>query len=224
MPQGSARTLDVRVGIRVGGRRSRCWRVRSGANTPELFIEREGLEKAVHVSLHESGRWHLKALGKNVHEWLQPDEMHPGYTRAVVIVQPPGVASLTMPAVASALLFDLSAEMDDAAQFNVFLEQPGANQDTWPGQRSMGTEFVARLPLARGAGTCCIVLHRAPIEAGRATFPRPGNNVLSTMLESALRGELYATLVGSESDGAVALIDGRLAETAGVLRDEMPGV
>jgi hypothetical protein len=42
--------LDARFGINVGGRRSRCWRIRSGARKPEVFIEREGLEKVLHFT------------------------------------------------------------------------------------------------------------------------------------------------------------------------------
>jgi hypothetical protein len=57
---------DLRFGIEIDGRRSRCWRVRAGAELPELFAEREGLERAWHLSLHSSGQWHMKVKGKAV--------------------------------------------------------------------------------------------------------------------------------------------------------------
>ena len=35
----------------------------------------------------------MKVQGKKAYEWRRPDEMHPGFTRALVIEQPPAVAT-----------------------------------------------------------------------------------------------------------------------------------
>ncbi len=201
--------LNVRFGILVGRTRARCWRVRSGARRPEVFIEREGLERAVHLSLHESGDWHMKVAGKKAREWSRPEEFHAGYTRAAVIVQPPAIAALATAAPPNAVMVALEERSDDAAQFNVFLERPGANPGTWPGMRSMGTELIARLPLAGESGTVCVVVHRAAIAGGTRTAPRPSDEAIALMTEAAKEGSLYATLIGFEPDGAVSLIDVR---------------
>ena len=50
------------------------------------------MENAVHLSLHESGQWHMKVHGQKAMQWLRPSEITPGFTRAVSIVQPNGVA------------------------------------------------------------------------------------------------------------------------------------
>jgi hypothetical protein len=200
----STGSLDVRMCIRVDSLRSRSWRLRCGARRPEVFIEREGLERAVHVSLHESGRWHVKVWNKAKYEWLRPDELQPGYTRATVIVQPPAVALFSETARPGTVIVDL-AKGTIAAHFNVFLERPGANTDTWPGRNAMGTEFIARLPLADGAGTCCIVLQRAAAPAGSATFPLQDG--VEELQKLAKIGELFATILGEEADGAVTLLD-----------------
>src|SRR5512132_1764903 len=89
----------LRFGIEVDGRRSYTWRVRSGAKHPELFVERENLPRAIHLSLHASNRWHMKVRRKQtVLEWDRPAEITPGYTRALSIVQPPAVAMFMLPA------------------------------------------------------------------------------------------------------------------------------
>src|SRR4051812_7301964 len=91
-------SLDLRFGIEYAGRRSACYRVRSGAHEPELFIERETTEDITHVSLHKSQKWHIKVNRKVVHRWARPPEFHLGYTRALLIIQTPAVATATDPA------------------------------------------------------------------------------------------------------------------------------
>lgn len=201
---------DLRFGIRLGAGRSRCWRVRSGARRPELFIEREGLEDFVHLSLHESGQWHMKVKGQgNAVQWLRPAEVTPGVTRAVCVVQPNAVVIETaLAAHPEAILLPLPA---DAAptHFDVFIEQPGANMASWPGRSAERTVFVGRIPLAGAAGTCCVVARQAAIEPGSLTLPRPSPEQVEQMRAAIARGELYGTLVARQSDGALAMIDMR---------------
>jgi hypothetical protein len=205
---------DLRFGIRHGDRRSRCWRVRSGRR-PELFIEREGLEDFVHLSLHESGQWHMKVTGQGkAVQWLRPDEVTPGFTRAVCIVQPVSVAmGGTLLAHPEAVLLPLPTNAAPT-HFEVFIEQPDANMASWPGQNAAQTVFVGRIPLAGDAGTCCVVARQAPIEAGSVTMPQPGPEQVEQMRASIARGELCGTLVARQSDGTFALIDGRFDASA----------
>ena len=197
---------DLRFGITGATLRARCWRVRSGARRPEVFLEREGLERLVHFSLHESGSWHLKVRGQALPYWKRPAEVHPGLTRAAVIVQPEAVATVTYPVHVDAHLARM-APHGDAAQFNVFLERAGANLTSWPGRSSRGTEFIGRIPLAAGAGTCCVVLHRASIGDRTLTLPRPPDDQLAELRRAMSDRDLGVTLFGAEPDGTMTIID-----------------
>jgi hypothetical protein len=84
----------------------------------------------------------------------------------------------------------------------------------WPGKNATGTAFVGRIPLAGDAGTCCIVAHQEPLKPGKMTLSRPSDTELARMREVAARGTLLATVIGSLSDGAIALIDLRADRNA----------
>jgi hypothetical protein len=201
---------ELWFGIRLGDRRSRCWRVRSGAHRPELFIEREGLEDFAYLSLHESGQWHMKVRGEGkAVQWLRPDEVTPGFTRAVCIVQPLSVV-MEGPLLAhpEAVLLPLPTGAAPT-HFEVFIEGPDRDMASWPGQNAAQTVFVGRIPLAGDSGTCCVVARQAPIEEGSVTMPQPSPEQVAQMRASIACGQLYGTLVAQQSDGTFALIDGR---------------
>src|SRR5512133_3993583 len=86
------RSPILRFGITTEGGRSSYWRVRAGLKQPELFLEREGYGKKGHFSLHASDQWHMKEGPQERLSWAKPDEVVPGYTGAVGIVQPVPVA------------------------------------------------------------------------------------------------------------------------------------
>ena len=182
--------------------------MRSGASKPELFIEREGLEDAVHVSLHESGSWHLKVRRKEIHRWLRPSELHPGYTRALLIVQPLAVATVTVSAPPGAVLSNLAAHAGDPMMFNLWIERPGANLVGWPGKNVMATKLVGRIGLAAGAGTCVVTSHVEAMGDASLTIPRPSEPELERMRKSAAAGTLHGTMVAETDEGTVCLIDG----------------
>lgn len=199
-------SIDVHFGIRVGPLRSRTWRVRSGARRPELFVEREGLERAAHVSLHESGQWHMKVGDAKVWQWDRPKPLRPGFTRALVIVQPPALAWRDDPPPAGARLFNIAAADERAAQFSVFIEDAGAPLVTWPGARAMGTEFVARLPMTDGS-TACVVLHREVLPAEKRQIPYLDDAERERLLDVFRQPNPMMTLFGRTDDGAFQLID-----------------
>jgi hypothetical protein len=188
-----------------------------------VFLEREGLESEIHFSLHESGRWHLKARTQTLPYWTRPDEIRRGFTRAAVIVQPEAVATVTYPPHEHALLVPVGPG-GDAAQFNVFLERPGANLESWPGRTAMGTELVGRVPLAAGAGSCCVVLHRAPLGDRVLTLPRPPDDQVLALQQATSEHDVGMTLFGCEPDGALTIIDLVHASTATVMsaKDHSP--
>lgn len=187
---------EIRFGVAVDGRRSRCWRVSSAVNLPQIYVEREGLEKVAHISLHTSNQWQVWVKGKEyVHRWVRPQEVAPGFTRALVIVQPTTVATLVVDPPPGARVWNTPAQADPAV-FNVFLEQPGANLESWPYRRSMGSTLVGRVPLAQGAGTCCVVAYRVPVPP--AELHADGNgDLIDEMQRTAIGGQLYVTFVGS---------------------------
>ena len=198
----------IRFGITVDGQRSSFWRVRAGMKQPELFVEREAYGAKYHFSLHASGQWHMKESGIERHHWAKPAEMVPGYTRAVGIVQPVAVAHRDDPAPENVILVPVAADADPTT-FSIFIERPGANLNSWPGKNADGTTFVGRIPMAAGAGTCCIVALQEPLQPGQARMPRPSGDELRQMREWAAQGVLSLTIVGDLSDGAISLLDVR---------------
>ncbi len=211
---GAVTDWDLRFGIELDGRRSRFYRVRSAAQLPQLYVEREGLDKFVHLSLHTSGQWHLKVKHggtRSVKGWPQPPEYVLGYTRAVLIVQPAAVAVVDQSeAPPDVVLIPMEASEDLPMHFDVILERPGANMASWPGKNATNTILVGRVPLANGAGTCCVVARQTEMESGQEVkLPRPEPDEIERMRAQIARGDTYLTLFAMQADGAMALIDGR---------------
>jgi hypothetical protein len=203
----------IRFGITSAGKRSSFWRLRAGVAKPELFLEREDYGKKFHFSLHASGQWHMVQGGKERISWAKPDEIVPGYIRGFAIVQPVGVAVREDAAPDDVELVQVSPDAE-AKTFSVFFERSGANLDnSWPGKNADGTTLVGRIPLAAGAGTCCVVALDGPVPPGRAEFPRPSEDELRWMRDVAAPGPLITTVIGDLSDGAIALIDLRADES-----------
>lgn len=215
---------SIRFGITAGGARSPYWRLRAGMKQPELFLEREDYGRRWHLSLHASGRWHMKADRSVLATWGRPDELVPGYTRAVGIVQPVVVAHRGDLAPSDVVLVPVGIDAEPTV-FGLFLERPGANlNDSWPGKNADGSVLVGRIPLAAGAGTCCVVAGQAPLSPGQHTGPRPSDDELRQMRKWAVDGVLVITIVGEFDDGAVALIDLRAdSSAAGAIDAALPG-
>jgi hypothetical protein len=197
---------DLQFGIEVSGQRSYTWRIRSGAKNPELFVERENLPPAVHLSLHASDEWHMKVRRRGVHRWTKPAEITAGYTRALAIVQPVTVAMFALPVPVGAQILKLPADAEPT-EFDVWIERPGANLQNWPGKNADGTVLVGRIPLAGGAGTCCVVSRQTAIAPGSATLERPTQEQLTWMQDTATEGRLYCTIIGDLDDETVVLLD-----------------
>jgi hypothetical protein len=147
----------------------------------------------------------MKERRKERLHWDKPEEMVPGYTRAVGIVQPVAVIHRQDPVPERVVLIPVAPDADPTT-FSVFVERPGANLNGWPGKNADGTAFVGR-PLAAGAGTCCIVALPKPLQPGEASSARPSDDELRQMREWATSGVLVTTIIGELSDGAIALID-----------------
>ena len=211
----SSQNRAVCFGITADDKRSAYWRVRSGTRRPELFIEREDHGAIWHLSLHESGQWHMKLRGEQRVHWVKPAEMVPGFTRAVGIVLPVTVIHKDIPALVDLRLVVVEMDSEPTA-FNLFIERPGARLDIWPGKNAMKTMLIGRMPLAAGAGTVCIVANHEPIQPSNVNAPRHSDEELAWMRESAARGSLYMTVVGRMPDGGISLLEVR-AEAQDVL-------
>lgn len=207
------RSPIIRFAITSNGKRAAYWRLRAGLKEPELFLEREGYGKKFHFSLHASGQWHMKEGRQERISWARPTEVIPGYTRAVGIVQPPAAAVREDPPAEETVLVPTLANANPTT-FSLFIERPGANlNNSWPGKNVGGSTLVGRIPLAAGAGTCCVVTLPQALQPGRADFARPTDDELRWMRDVAARGPLITTIVGELSDGAIALIDLRADES-----------
>jgi hypothetical protein len=203
------RSPIISFGIACGTKRSSCWRLRAGVAKPELFLEREGQADRWHFSLHASGRWHMKMGRRERVSWGRPDELIPGYTRAVGLVQPLSVVDIESAPQENAKLVSVLPGSDPIT-FSIFIERPGANLNSWPGKNAMGTAFVGRVPMAGDMGTCCVVAHKEPLQPGEMHLNRPTDEKLAEMRAAAANGTLFMTLMGEFSDGAIALIDLRI--------------
>jgi hypothetical protein len=199
--------------ITSDGKRAAYWRLRAGLKQPELFLEREGYGKKFHFSLHASGQWHMKEGRQERISWARPGEVVPGYTRAVGIVQPVATAVREDPPAEETVLVPALVDTNPTT-FSLFIERPGANLDnSWPGKDADGTTLVGRIPLATGAGTCCVVALQQPLQPGQADFPRPSDDELRWMRDTAAQGPLILAIIGELTDGAIALVDLRADET-----------
>jgi hypothetical protein len=148
----------------------------------------------------------LRDLRLPLATWARPAEVVPGYTRAVGIVQPVAVAHHVDPAPQDVELIPVAPDAEPTT-FSVLFERPGAVQNSWPGRNAAGTTLVGRIPLAAGAGTCCVVALQEPLAPGRVSGATPSAEELKRMKELAAAGTLAATVVGTLSDGGIALID-----------------
>jgi hypothetical protein len=146
--------------------------LRAGLKQPELFLERERYGKKFHFSLHASGQWHMKEGRQERISWARPDEVVPGYTRAVGIVQPEATAVREDPPAEERMLVAVAADASPTT-LSLFIERPGAKLDnSWPGKNADGTTLVGRIPLAAGAETYCVVALQQPLQPGRGA-PMP---------------------------------------------------
>lgn len=151
----------LRFAIAVGTRRARWWRLRAGSRNAELFLERENSGQQVHLSMHRSGEWHLDVNGAWPVEWERPPALALGNLRALSVVQHIGMAVVDSPTDVPMVLHPVPPDTDRmiATSFDVWIERPDADLDTWPGME-VGTALISRLPLAENMGTACVVADR----------------------------------------------------------------
>jgi len=203
----------IRFGIRVEGRRSRCWRLRAGAHKVELFLERENYGDYAHCSLHQSGDWHLMVNKQEVVQWPRPPRL--AVERAFSIAQPAAVAVVDEPAGPEAAIFvpmTPGATGTDAVVFDLWIEPPGAaDAGQWPG-KEFGTVLAGRIPLADGTGTCCIVARELKLDLTSLPPPQPGQE-LDQVAAAASDKPVPITAVAYDDDGTVLLVDYWMAFT-----------
>lgn len=160
----SSQSPIIRFGIAADSKRTPYWRVRAGMKQPGLFLEREGYGRRFHFSLHASGEWHMVEGREELISWARPGDVVRGYTRAFGIVRPVATAVREDPPTEEAVLVPVPADADPTT-FSIFIERPGANLiNSWPGKNAEGTTFVGRIPLAAGAGICCVVALQEPLQ------------------------------------------------------------
>jgi hypothetical protein len=197
----------LRFGITVDGKRARWWRLRSGAKSAELYLEREGSGQHAHLSMHRSGEWHLDVNGDWPVEWQRPPGLALDRRRAFALVQHIGMAVVDEPAVERAVLHPVPADTDRtiATVFDVWIEDPDTDHGAWPG-KDAGTAFIGRLPIAGGRSTCCVVADRV----------RPDMEALPPLVLTADEVETMraagvltfpSVAVAHDQDGTILLIE-----------------
>jgi hypothetical protein len=111
----------LRFGITVDGKRARWWRLRSGAKSAELYLEREGSGRHAHLSMRRSGKWHLDVNGDWPVQWQRPPGLALDRRRMFAVVQHIGMAVVVEPAVERAVWHPVPVDTDwtIATAFNV---------------------------------------------------------------------------------------------------------
>lgn len=131
-----------------------------------------------------SGQWHMKEGHQERFSWIRPNEVVPGYTRAIGIVQPVAVIHREDLAPEGIGFIPVSPDADPRT-FSIFIERPGAISIAGRARIKNvdGSTFVWRIPLATSAGTCCIVALQESLQSGRAEFLRPSDEELRQIRE-----------------------------------------
>ena len=209
---------ELRFGVgHEGGSGGRYWNLRSAATRPELYLRHVRLGAFFGFSLHEHpDYWQAKVvrrLGADPEyvKFPRPEEFHPGYTKAIVVLMHAGLAERGTPATKTSVVWHEAARPEHIVHFTLFIERPGANLDTWPGKRASGTAFIGRLTMADGS-TAVVVAHETL--AQEVTYKVPSTEAQRDEMRASVRGIIdrggdpWVMTWGTQDDGTVVVIEG----------------
>jgi len=205
-------TREIRFGATSGGLFSSNWTVRAAASRPEVYVAQRATGGFMHISLHQDpDQWHMKvrlATGAVTKEWPNPPPIGPGLTRALAIVITPAVVN--RPGPPRPRVTWVEAVPNKWLEFNVLLEGANVAASTWPGQRSMNTSLVGRIPMGDGSRVCVTVHPIDPI-LGQTTYRAPSKAEKRRVRRAIARGHSYVLAQGMSSDGAFHVVEARIA-------------
>jgi hypothetical protein len=174
-----SRKAGIRFGVRDGDRRSATWVVtpkKRSTGKNDVYVSCRELDGTIHISLHESGRWHVAydteraTKGELFDEPLDAKDCYflnwnkPANTQAFVvgcrILVPHRAATVIDANVNKRVFWVQPAQEGNAIVFMVAIaEQEPRSDGWWPG-KNHGLHFVGAIQLDT-AGWVCVVGHQA---------------------------------------------------------------
>jgi hypothetical protein len=176
----SARDLRFGIARKDGRPGGSYWKMRVAADANDIYISETSTGGFAHVSLHASGRWHVKVGDPDRDKALridyeQPSPQLPNGTLALMLIAPAswGEAS-TRPDAQRAVKWFHPADFDESEiVFGVCISIDADRTDpTWPGQLPPDSSLLGRLTRSDGSMTC-VVAKEQPGRHGRIEQPSP---------------------------------------------------
>lgn len=160
---------SIRFGIRNNANKRssiwKCW-TNSGKGKNDVYVANRAIGKAMKVSLHESGSWHIafdshflnneiegESLRSNrfVDKWPRPREISKGCTLALRIVISEDV--ITIPITDRdplSTIWIASPPPDKAIEIVLLFTTPCADVSNWPGRDSMKAQLLGTFQIESG--------------------------------------------------------------------------
>jgi len=145
----------------------RCW-ISKGTGKNDIYFANRTLVRALKVSLHQDGNWHLayeynfyrdrlggpgsRNTDRFIERWKRPREVFAGFTLAIRLIIPKvGIDTPYNPDNFKTHVWIPNATKESATEIYLFIQRSGtALSGSWPGQMSMNTKLVGTLNLDNG--------------------------------------------------------------------------
>lgn len=170
---------SIRFGITNGsGRRAATWKcwTRTGVGKSDVYLACREFGSALHVSLHQTGKWHVtfseqffgenldtfldKPDGRFIRQWLRPPQIAPGVTLAVRIVTPHSAVNIPFDVSSYKRITWIPVPPDNrAVAIDIIITALNTLVSGWPDRNSMNTKLVDSILLDSGERVC--IVHRA---------------------------------------------------------------
>jgi hypothetical protein len=160
-------TIRFAVGTPLG-QRAETWRCWAPRKKNDVYVGPRSIAAAYHLSLHESGEWHVglseqfkretaeqgRWVGGSrlLAEFPRPSEIAPGVTLGFRIIVPASAVSIDFKQenLPSDLVWIPPPSADRAVEVSLLIVREAVLVTTWPGAKSMGTSLVGRFSLSSG--------------------------------------------------------------------------
>lgn len=175
----------------------KCW-TNLGTGKSDVYITNRAIGKALKVSLHETGLWHigfdssflkreLRQESRLLHnrfvdQWSKPIEISDGCTLALRIIIPEDVVTTPLSDKDPRSTIWIEAPPPGKAiEIVLLLTAPQPSASGWPGRDSMGTQFIDSIEIENGCRLWLVYyLIDTPImddRKGIATYFKSGKKV-----------------------------------------------